>query len=215
MFLVLPFVLCFLRSRLADREEVLTCFRGKELHLSTWPLRIMSFVCVCVLCFQGVTFGNTFVFRDDAPRDGVVTTLPTLKHMKTNKTNAQSLEELGAFASQENLSGKSVLLFGDIPALSAYLKMPFVMSPWPGLPSYTCEIFELELQKLMEGLEEDRPVIIFSSKFYNFLTSLEENVRETDYFKTNDGFKLTLLREMIQENNYKVTFENEGYVIFE
>ena len=197
MFLVLPFVLHFLRKR-------------RKL-----PLCIMSLVCVGVLCFQAISFGNTFIFRDNRPRTYEVTSIEALKHMKTNEANAERLNALGEYVEGHNLSGRSVLLYGDVPALSAYLRMPFVMSPWPELPSYSAETFETELKAVVDGLEENRPVIILSQKFYNFLTSLEENVRDTDYFKTNDGFKLTLLREMIQENNYKVTFENEGYVIFE
>ncbi len=198
MFLVLPFVLHFMRKRLVMP-----------------PMRIMSLVCVLVLCFQAISFGNTFIFRDNRPRDHKVTSIAALRHMQTNEVNAKQLEELGTYVGEHNLTGRSVLLYGDVPALSAYLRMPFVMSPWPELPSYATETFETELQAVEDGLAENRPVIILSHKFYNFLTSLEENVRDTDYFKTNDGFKLTLLREMIQENNYKVTFENEGYVIFE
>ncbi len=216
MFIVLPFVLYFLSSRLKKTSEyTLSKILPFPVVLSAWPIRVMSFVCVCVLCFQSVTFGNTFVFRDDAPRDAKVTTIPSLAHMKTNAQNATQLEDLGTYISWAGLSGKSVLLFGDIPALSAYLRMPFVLSPWPGLPSYTCETFETELQKVVDGLDENRPVIIFSYKFYEFLTSLEENVRDTEYFKTNYGFKLTLLRDMIEENDYELTFKNAGYVVFE
>jgi len=215
MFLVLPFVLFFLCTRLKGNALCTWSFKQTSLSISKWPMRIMSLVCVCVLAFQSVTFGNTFVFRDDAPRDAKVTTIPALKHMKTNVKNGTNLEELGSYVNAANLSGKSVLLFGDIPALSAYLGMPFVMSPWPGLPSYTGETFEAELENVIAKIDENRPVIIFSSKFYNFLTSLEENVRDTDYFHTNYGFKLTLLRDMIRENKYSLTFENEGYVIYE
>ena len=215
MFLVLPFVLHFLRKRLSKAETFLIRIGKIGFSPSKLPLCIMSLVCVGVLCFQAISFGNTFIFRDNRPRTYEVTSIEALKHMKTNEANAERLNALGEYVEGHNLSGRSVLLYGDVPALSAYLRMPFVMSPWPELPSYSAETFETELKAVVDGLEENRPVIILSQKFYNFLTSLEENVRDTDYFKTNDGFKLTLLREMIQENNYKVTFENEGYVIFE
>lgn len=215
MFLVLPFVLNFLRNRL-EKAEVCVMRIGKcGASFSLMPMRIMSFVCVFVLCFQAISFGNTFVFRDERPRTQKVTSIESLRHMHTNETNAALLEELGTFVSEQGLVGKSVLLYGDVPALSAYLRMPFVMSPWPELPSYSSETFETELQKVADGIEENRPVIILSSKFYNFLTSLEENVKDTEYFQTNDGFKLTLLRDMIREHDYNKTFENEGYVIFE
>ena len=215
MFLVLPFVFDFLYKRLSKAESYTLQIGKYPIVLSTWPMRVMSIVLVAVLCFQTISFGNTFVFRDSRPRTQKVTSIESLKYMKTNENNAKLLEELGTYVTDRNLTGKSVLLYGDVPALSAYLRMPFVMSPWPELPSYSSETFEIELAKVVEGLSEDRPVIILSSKFYNFLTNLEENVKDTDYYKTNEGFKLTLLRDMIQENNYNKTFENEGYVIFE
>lgn len=215
MFLVLPFVLQFLSTRLKNADDYTLNIKQRSINISAWPMRLMSLVCVCVLCFQSITFGNRFVFRDLSPRNSQVTSIPALKHMKTNAANAASLEELGTYVSDSGLAGKRVLLFGDVPALSAYLGMPFVMSPWPELSSYTNETFETELQKVEDGLAENRPVIILSSKFYNFLTSLEENVKDADYDSTYYEYKLTLLRDMIRENNYNLTFENEGYVIFE
>lgn len=215
LFLVIPFVLRFFFCCYQKGTLKTVSIKGIRLHLYQWPLCIMSLVCVGMLLFQSATFGNTFTFRDDSPRDSRVTTIPALKYMKTNGANAASLEQLGAYVQEAGLTGHSVLLFGDIPALSAYLRMPFVLSPWPGLPSYTCETFKAELLQVQENIKENRPVIIFSSKFYNFLTSMEENVRETEYYNTNYGFKLTLLRDMIREYDYVCTFENEGYVIFE
>ncbi len=215
MFLVLPFVLYFLSSRLKHAQEYRVKVGTFSTVLSAWPMRVMSFVCVCMLCFQSITFGNTFIFRDDVPRNSRVTTIPALKYMKTNTANAAQLEDLGTYISRAELEGKPVLLFGDVPALSAYLGMPFVMSPWPDLASYTCETFEQELQKVVVGLDVSRPVIIFSGKFYDFLTSLEENVDDMDCLETNYEFKLALLRDMIRENDYKLTFKNNGYVIFE
>ena len=204
MFLVLPFVFSFLRTRLKGE------FTVGSFVVSPWPMRIMSLVCVCMLVFQSVTFGNTFVFRDARPRDVKVTTIPALKYMKTNVENGTAIETLGAYVEEAGLSGRSVLLFGDVPALSAYLGMPFVMSPWPDLTSYTYETFESELQNVITHLDENRPIIIFSSKFHNLETSLEENVND----KTKE-LKLSLLQDMIKENNYSLTFENEGYVIYE
>lgn len=208
MFLVLPFIFAFLSKRILKNEQYVCVMKGHMLPLSVWPLRIMSLICTCVLLFQAVSFGNTFVFRDLLPRDSKVTTIPALKHMNTNAENAAYLEELGAYVTDADLVGEHVLLYGDVPALSAYLGMPFVMSPWPDLASYTRETFELELQKVVDNLEEKRPVIIMGNKFYKSLTTLEENV-------TKEGFKLAYLKDMIRENDYKLTFENEGYVIFE
>jgi hypothetical protein len=125
------------------------------------------------------------------------------------------LEALGIYAEQAELSGRDVLLFGDVPALSAYLKMPFVMSPWPDLPSYSNNTFEIELEEVIENMENNRPVLIFGMEFYKFLTNQMKNIEENAVYEAKYGFKTSLLRDMIKENKYTVTFSNKDYVIFE
>ena len=135
--------------------------------------------------------------------------------MKTTAENAASLEELGTYVNEAELKGREVLLFGDVPALSAYLEMPFVMSPWPDLASYSNATFEAELEKIIENIGQNRPVLIFGGEFYKFLTNQVENEEENNVYEAKYGFKTSLLRDMIEENEYTVTFMNEDYVIFE
>ena len=175
----------------------------------------MTFMCGIMLLWQSLCFGRVFVFRDSIPRDNTVNSISVLAQMKTNAENAQSLEELGVYVEQAELEGREVLLFGDVPALSAYLKMPFVMSPWPDLSSYSNNTFETELEKVVENMEKNRPVLIFGIEFYKFLTNQVENEEENTAYEAKYGFKTSLLRDMIKENEYTVTFSNEDFVIFE
>lgn len=215
MFLVVPFVNYMLgRMFKAAREKTVT-ISGLTLKLYTWPLLIMTTVCCVMLICQSLCFGNTFVFRDSVPRDSQVTSISALANMKTTAENAASLEELGTYVNEAELKGREVLLFGDVPALSAYLEMPFVMSPWPDLASYSNATFEAELEKIIENIGQNRPVLIFGGEFYKFLTNQVENEEENNVYEAKYGFKTSLLRDMIEENEYTVTFMNEDYVIFE
>lgn len=200
MFLVVPYVMHAV-SRMYVSEK----------KTGTWPLYIMSMLCVVMLIWQSLQFGNVFVFRDGVPRNSEVTSIASVAHMKTNGENAKSLDELGVYVQKAGLQGRKVLLYGDVPALSAYLEMPFVMSPWPDLPSYSNETFASELEKVLEDMEEDRPVLIFGAGFYDFLTYQSEDVS----YEEKHGFKISLLRDMIEQNDYVCTFKNAAYAVLE
>lgn len=215
MFLVVPFVYYVLCKMFAGAKEKIVSMKKYSIKISYLPLIIMTAMCGLMLLWQSACFGNVFVFRDSIPRTNTVTSIPVLAQMKTNEANAQSLEALGIYAEQADLAGKEVLLFGDVPALSAYLKMPFVLSPWPDLPSYSNNTFEAELESVLKNIENSRPVLIFGMEFYKFLTNQMENIEENVAYEAKYGFKTSLLRDMIKENEYTVTFSNEDYVIFE
>lgn len=215
MFLVVLFVYYVLCKMFTGTKEKILLIKKTSIRISFLPLLIMTSVCSLMLFWQSICFGNVFVFRDSIPRDSTVNSIPVLAQMKTHAENAQSLEELGIYVEQAELEGREALLFGDVPALSAYLKMPFVMSPWPDLPSYSNHTFEVELEKVTGNLEKSRPVLIFGMEFYKFLTNQVENKEENSAYEEKFGFKTSLLRDMIKENEYAVTFSNEDYVIFE
>ncbi len=215
MFLVVPFILYALQKIwAADRMKELR-IKQITLQISAWPLLIMSAVCVGMLFVQSTVFGNVFIFRDGVPRDSEVSSISTVANMKTTAENAAILEELGSFVSKSGLEGQQVLLFGDVPALSAYLKMPFIMSPWPDLPSYSNQTFETELENVIADIENKRPVIILGADFYDFLTNQLEDKEAEVGFEAKYGYKTKLLADMIEEYNYTCTFLNEGYAIFE
>ena len=215
MFLVMPFVLWGLGKVIAGVREKEISFGSITLKISAWPFMIMSGMCVIMLLWQSICFANTFVFRDKAPRDSQVTSIPAVANMQTNAENAGMLEELGAYVAEHSLADRRVLLFGDVPALSAYLEMPFVMSPWPDLPSYSNATFEAELQKVTADIGKERPIIILGRSFNDFLTFQLEDEKEKSAYETKYGFKISLLRDMIETENYICTFENEKYVIYE
>ena len=215
MFLVVPYVVHFLVKLVTGDKECVLKVKNYTLTISKWPLILMSATCVFMLFIQSILFGQVFIFRDGVPRNSKVNSVTTVKGMDTNETNAKNLEELGEYARKAGLKGKNVLLFGDVPGLSAYLNMPFVMSPWPDLPSYSNATFETELEQVLTNIEENRPVIILGADFYEFLTNPLEDKEEKNVYEAKYGYKTALLRDMIETYDYKRTFANEAYVIYE
>lgn len=207
MFLVLPYLLHHL-YRLARLQQ-------EKLLRVKYPLLIMSCVCMLLFTWQSLNFGNRFVFRDQTPRNTEVTSIDALYGMKTNPDNAAALQELGAYAQAAELKGKKVLLFGDLPALSAYLEMPFVLSPWPDLASYSNVTFETELAVVLEQIDTDRPVIILGSDFNDFLTYKMEDADKQKQYETRYGLKMGLIADMIETYGYQNTFCNDKFVVYE
>ena len=215
MFLVAPFVIHFLVKLTKDNRPIILNLKKITLEISGKPLLIMSTVCMTMLLVQSLLFAGTFVFRDSIPRDSEVSSIEAVAGMKTNRANAEQLEQLGHYVKEAGLAGSKVLLFGDVPALSAYLQMPFVMSPWPDLPSYSNATFEAELEKVQANIENNRPVIILGGIFYDFLTNQLEDKEIQNTYENKYGFKVDLLRDMIETYDYTCTFKNDAYVIFE
>lgn len=215
MFLVVPYVIHFLVKLIKGTKEYVLYIKNFKLAISKWPLIFMTMTCVIMLFVQSLLFGQVFIFRDSVPRDSKVTSIAVMEGMKTNEVNAANLEELGEYVLSAGLEGQKVLLFGDVPALSAYLKMPFVMSPWPDLPSYSNATFEKELGLVLDDMEENRPVIILGTDFYEFLTNQLEDKEVQNVYETKYGYKLALLHDMIKNYDYNCTFANSAYVIYE
>ena len=215
MFLVVPYVIHVLVKLMAGTKEYIVSIRNHTLVISKWPLILMTATCVFMLFVQSLLFGQVFIFRDSVPRNSKVNSIMTVKGMSTNETNAATLEELGEYAVKAGLNDKNVLLFGDVPGLSAYLNMPFVMSPWPDLPSYSNATFEAELEQVLTDIEKNRPVIILGADFYEFLTNQLEDIEVKNIYEAKYGYKTALLRDMIETYDYNCTFANEAYVIYE
>ena len=215
MFLVVPYVIHVLVKLFSGNKECVLKVKKHTLTISKWPLILMTFTCVIMLFVQSLLFGQEFIFRDSVPRNSKVNSIMTVKGMSTNETNAKNLEELGEYALKAGLKGRNVLLFGDVPGLSAYLNMPFVMSPWPDLPSYSNATFEAELEQVLTKIDKKRPVIILGADFYEFLTNQLEDIEVNNIYEAKYGYKIALLRDMIETYDYNCTFANEAYVIYE
>ena len=78
----------------------------------------------------GLLFGYVFLDGEDGTRrTAKVENSPILAGMYTSQSNAESLESLFAYLqSHEELDGKELILYGNIPGLSYYLDRPCAVS---------------------------------------------------------------------------------------
>ncbi|MCD7737840.1 MAG: hypothetical protein LUH58_02200 [Lachnospiraceae bacterium] len=217
MFLPLCFVLDTLWQLFGEKGakgtiEPVLGKSGLRLSFNNYPVKAMSIVYLTLLLYLSTGFGANYVFRDDTSngdRTVQVESIDSLKGMKTSAVRAAQWEELGEFAADEEMSGSTAILYGNVPALSAYLKMPFLMSPWPDLDSYSGEVFEAELAEIEANLEKERPYIFVGPDFNVILENALANGTDSEQFTAFYGYKFGLLYDMIVENDYSCIFSNE------
>ncbi|MCD8131363.1 MAG: hypothetical protein LUE16_08815 [Lachnospiraceae bacterium] len=221
MFLPLCFVLDTLWQLFGEKRdeesakgtiELVLGKSGPRLSFHNYPVQAMSIVYLALLLYLSTGFGANYVFRDDTSngdRTVRVESIDSLKGMKTSVTRAAQWEELGEFAAEEGMSGSTAIFYGNVPALSAYLKMPFLMSPWPDLDSYSGEVFEAELAEIEAGLESERPYILVGPDFNVILENALADETDIEQFTAFYGYKFGLLYDMIMRNGYSCIFSNE------
>ena len=177
---------------------------ARKLVIPCRPVKIMIIFVLFMLVGRSFMVSTDYVFAESTGGNGHTTPIAdsgALKWVKTDKDKAQSLEELCSFVTEKELKGKDVLLYGDIPALSFYLEMPYVLSPWPDLASYNLTVMTEameELQEEIEGNGRECPVIIFSAE---------------EYYADAATPKVLLIQEMMEHYEYEVGFENHRFVL--
>jgi len=93
-------------------------------------------------------------------------------------------------------------LYGQLPALSFYLQMPSSFNPWSDLRSYSLGKMEQDMRQLRSEIKEKgkvRPVVI-----------AENSVKLSE-----DDAKWKLICEFMEEYEYKETFTNEKFTVWE
>lgn len=168
------------------------------------PIRLMLGAVVCFLGWQSLLCSSHYVFTETTgggERSAYVEDNRVLRGVKTDPERAGQLTELSQFVEEKGLKGREVLLYGDIPAMSFYLEMPFVLTPWPDLRSYNLTVMKEALQDLEQQIsQKDRecPVLLLSRKVRLYETEEE---------------KVLLLQEWIEKYGYQISFENEEFML--
>ena len=148
-----------------------------------FPWQAMITMVIAVLLIQGPIFHYRFAFVDGA--DGEVRTsrcsIPKVSTMATTQGNAETLDELYASLSYNNLLGKRAIFFGGVPGLAYIFDIePAIDTVWPDLDSYSIDKFKDQLSKASS--EEDAPAVIIGKEMaqyanidakYNILMSKE------------------------------------------
>ncbi len=192
LFLALPYVLwSFVRFAKAKRALAVAfgCFLGFYL-------------------FQSIGFGMGFVFVEAHGATELSATVENnsvLSGAYMSQERADWMREISAYIEEEALAGTEVILYGNIPALSFYLKLPSAFNPWSDLASYDVNVFAQALEEVKEMIRADgayRPIIIADVAC---LTASGAEITDE---------KWALLLSFMEEEGYEIAFCNEKFVLW-
>lgn len=232
LFLTVPFLLWIVYDRgvvqtakrtvCAENEiQDISERRGRDSDGFVWKAPLFL-LCLFVL-IQSIGLHMYFVFQDGIwgeKRDTQILAPAKVEGVYTNRDNGEMLEELAVYVQTAGLSGREVLLYGEIPGLGYLLDMPSALSTfWPDLPSYRMVEFERDLAEIRSGIMagEEMPAIILASPVAAYLSEDADamNWFGVDREKMNEDEKLQKLRAFMEEYDYAESFGNARYVVYE
>ena len=128
------------------------------------------------------------------------------------------MQELSDFVTEKGLSGREVILYGDIPAVSFYLGMPSAFNPWSDLASYGIEVMRKDMEKTQA--KEILPVVILEKRYALYLKEGEEGLQNAGYAESDISYvardeKFKLIEDFLENNGYKLIFENEKFGVYD
>lgn len=230
LFLVAPFTLWMLVRFLKWLPEYANRpGRGKKggswLQFSLFPLKAMLVCILIMITVQGTLFGIGYVFSESDGGENLHTPIENntvLKGMLTSPDRAEVIRTLSDYVQQEGLTGREVILYGQIPSLSYYLQMPFAITAWPDLPSYNYSVMVEDLQRLADGIgggQKQKPVLLLEKKPGSYLAGGVEALEALGLSEENvagiaGDQKLRLLAEWAENYGYELRFENDKFLLF-
>lgn len=209
LFLAAPFTLWICR-------DLLVSARGKSVHI---PWKIMLAVLGLMVFVQSVGFHAKFVFLDGVwgeKRDTLLTGIPKVEGIYTNRENAELFMDLAEYAKQQDFAGREVILYGEVPGLSYFLDMPTAISTaWPDLDSFRLVQFTQDMEKVEQNM--DRPVVIVSSAIAAYRSEDAEAYQwfGVDAEKFGADEKLAVLLQFLDDHGYEETFCNMRYAVYQ
>ncbi|MBD5537222.1 MAG: hypothetical protein HDQ99_16520 [Lachnospiraceae bacterium] len=177
------------------------------------PIKALAIMFTAIFLFQSIGFGTRFVF---AEATGVKSTAAkvennaVLKGIRMSEERARWLSEISAYISENELTGREVILYGYIPSLSFYLELPSAFNPWSDLTSYSAASMAAAMERMETELAEDKelPIVILNKDCAADTDTLSE-------FPVTSDPKLAMIVQFIKDYNYKITFFNEKFVLYE
>lgn len=202
LFIAIPYTLwqtyrlCSLKKRYRIKED-------KPFFIYTYPAKLGILLFLILFLFQSIGFGTGFVFVEAAGAKDIaikVENNPVLEGIYMSEERAIWMSEISEYVSEQDLTGREVLLYGNIPALSFYLQMPPAFNSWSDLRSYSYETMEKDMEKLRNKIEsgKEKPVIIVAR-----IERMDQNP------------KWELIKVFMDDYGYQQTFHNDKFTIFE
>ncbi len=225
LFLVAPFTLWLLVRFLRWLPETVSWGEKKRAGLNWFPVKAMLACILLMITLQGVLFGWFYVFSEGDGGENLHTEIAgntVLKGILTSPERAEAISSVSAYVEQEGLAGQEVILYGQIPAMSYYLQMPFAITAWPDLRSYQYEVMAAQLEELAGEIDRgvrDKPVLLLEKRQGSYLVGGSEALEALGVSPQNireiaGDRKLGLLADWMDTYAYELTFENAKFLLF-
>ena len=196
MFFVFP-AFFFLMVRFVSGNEY---FRG---------LRYSILLLTLLFVLQSVLFGFEFAFRDgsyDEARTAKITSVPAADGMTTTEANKKDMEAFMKCFEREGLTGKGLLLYGNVSGLGFYTgEIPVISTAWPSLDSFSTDKYALEMSALSERFDSEGaslPTVIIGNE-------------ELDAILNNpESKKQSILKDFISKYKYTEIYDGAKFAVF-
>lgn len=218
LFIVVPFLLWAAYDRYVSHRagnvrdgETIVSRTGNYGFLWRAPLALL----IALIFIQSTGFHMSYSFRDGIhgeARDTKLTTPVKAIGVYTSRDNAAWLEELAEYTESANLTGREVILYGEIPGLAYLLNMPPALSTsWSDLDSYLIEEYKQDMARITTS-----PVIIIASPIAAYLNEDADGMNwfGTDRDALDSDEKLQILADYMEDHSYRETFANGRYVAY-
>ena len=170
-----------------------------------WPAKAVLIAFLYVLFWQVGLFGQYFFFTESSGATDVVTIVENnevLEGIKMHPYKSEWLTSVSTHVNAYGLTGREVILYGNIPALSYYLQMPPAFNSWPDLGSYNIKQMEKDMKELQDQIDEGEviaPLVIVEA-------TISQNTADP---------KWSMILDFMAINNYECTFYNGKLLMYE
>ena len=210
LFLVSPIIIHSVGEMIFGKKNSIAL---KKIDINLFPLKMFCVTVMGMVLLQSFLFGVNFVFRDGEQGEQRIYTIENndvLKGMHTNKKNAEELQGLNDYLTENGLIGEEVILFGEIPAAAYYFSLePAISSTWPDLASFQSQKFCQEID-VVEKEGKTPMVIVNGLNAINIHAYAEVEEVQSEWEK-----KVKRLQLFLYDNNYEQSYVSEGYVVYQ
>lgn len=190
------------------------CRERKEVPV--FPVKCVFFSVSFFVLLQSAGFGINFVYEGAAGGRGLeteISQIPVLKGMHTGEKRVENLEGLYEYLTEEALSDRECILYGNIAGISYFMDLPPAMNIWGDLLSYGPEVMQKDLDNIIREAEmgTDYPLVILERRYADYLDTGEA---EGLFYNELSEVKLLLLRDYMINQQYELTYYNEGFAVY-
>lgn len=204
-FLILPGFLRLGWNFCRERREV-----------TAFPVKCVFFSVSFFVLLQSAGFGMNFVYEGATGGRGLETEvrqIPVLNGMHTGKQKAEDLAGLYEYLTEEELSDRECILYGNIAGISYFMDLPPAMNIWGDLLSYGPEVMQKDLDNVIREAApgRDYPLVILERRYADYLDTGET---EGLFYNELSEVKLLLLLDYMINQEYELTYYNEGFAVY-